>query len=250
MTRDEPQTDDVALVPDASPLAPGMKESDVHVHAPKAGHGWRDFFREIGIVMIGILLAIGCEQIVEEIHWTQEVQKARKALHNDIAELAAVFRYRIAVDKCVRQRLEVLGRIIEQPSNAPDVHDFTPAIGFALSTNVWQVQQSSQVLTHFNDEELFKLGSFYFQTANMQRLIDEESHSWQKLEVLIGRPSRLGPSDIANLRIALSEANVSNSLLVLIATEQMEEIKKLGVKLPATSPYALRMKQACMPVTG
>lgn len=227
-----------------------LEVTDMHVHPPKPTHSWREFFREIGIVVIGILLAIGFDQVVEEIHWHQEVQKARKALHNDIMDLTDILRYRLEAENCVRQRLATLDKIIEHPSDAPEVHDFSPGIGFALSTNVWQAQQYSQVLTHFKDEELFDLGAFYFQIANMQRIINEEAHSWQKLEVLIGQPSRLGPADIAGLRVASSEASASNSLIVLIARELLDGTQKLGIKVRARSSYAARLKQACEPITG
>ncbi|MBX9730390.1 MAG: hypothetical protein K2X59_03610, partial [Sphingomonas sp.] len=227
-----------------------VEGEDMHIHKPKPLHGFRETLGEIGIIVVGILLAIAFEQIVEEIHWSQEVQKAQKALHGDIAELSKVLRYRITVDKCVRQRIDTLDKIIEQPSSTPEVRNFSPGIGFALSTNVWQAQQYSQVLTHFDDDELSDLGAFYFQISNLQRVIDEESHSWQKLEVLIGRPSRLGPADIATLRTASSEARSSNSLIIAIAEEELAAAQKLGIRLPKGVPYSERMRQACAPITG
>ena len=40
-----------------------------HVHVPQEGiHSWREFFVHIAIVSIGLLLAIGLQQIVETIH--------------------------------------------------------------------------------------------------------------------------------------------------------------------------------------
>ncbi len=49
------------------PAAP-MSESP-HVHAPQQGiHTWRDFIVHIAVVTVGLLLAIGLQQIVETVH--------------------------------------------------------------------------------------------------------------------------------------------------------------------------------------
>jgi hypothetical protein len=41
----------------------------MHVHPPKAVHGWREFAKEIVIIVIGVLIAVGFEDVAEEIHW-------------------------------------------------------------------------------------------------------------------------------------------------------------------------------------
>jgi hypothetical protein len=53
------------------PAAP-MSEHP-HVHAPQQGiHTWRDFAIHIAVVAIGLLLAIGLQQVVEAIHHRQQ----------------------------------------------------------------------------------------------------------------------------------------------------------------------------------
>ena len=37
----------------------------MHVHLPKPLHGWREFTGEVGIIVLGVLIALGAEQVVE-----------------------------------------------------------------------------------------------------------------------------------------------------------------------------------------
>jgi type II secretory pathway pseudopilin PulG len=53
----------------------------MHVHLPKPLHGWRAFVGEVGIIVLGVLIALGAEQLVEAVHWRQETQIAREALN-------------------------------------------------------------------------------------------------------------------------------------------------------------------------
>ena len=47
-----------------------MDEDDLmDVHKPKPIHGWRDLVKEIGVIVIGVAIALAGEQGVEWLHW-------------------------------------------------------------------------------------------------------------------------------------------------------------------------------------
>ena len=43
------------------------------VHLPKPLHGWREFAGEVGIIVLGVLIALGAEQLIQTIHSQREV---------------------------------------------------------------------------------------------------------------------------------------------------------------------------------
>ena len=47
-----------------------------HPHLPKPMHGWRAFVGEVGIIVIGVLIALGAEQVVEAGHHRSQVAEA------------------------------------------------------------------------------------------------------------------------------------------------------------------------------
>ena len=47
-------------------------------HVPKPLHGWRQFFGEIGVIVIGVLIAIGFGQVAEMFNWRAQVREARR----------------------------------------------------------------------------------------------------------------------------------------------------------------------------
>jgi hypothetical protein len=58
----------------------------VHIHLPKPLHGWREFLGEVGIIFIGVLLAIGAEQTIEALHHRSQVHDAIDKLHAESLE--------------------------------------------------------------------------------------------------------------------------------------------------------------------
>lgn len=55
----------------------------MHVHRPKPLHGWREVSLEIGVIVIGIVIAIGLEQTVEFFHHQHQREQLAKALQRD-----------------------------------------------------------------------------------------------------------------------------------------------------------------------
>ena len=58
---------------------------DLEMHKPKAVHGWRELLTEIGIIVIGVLIALAAEQVVEWGRWREKIEVGRDAIHNEIA---------------------------------------------------------------------------------------------------------------------------------------------------------------------
>lgn len=52
----------------------------MHIHLPKPLHGWREFLAEVGIIVLGVLIALGAEQL----QLLQTVDQLR--VHNEMIE--------------------------------------------------------------------------------------------------------------------------------------------------------------------
>src|ERR1700684_4079700 len=78
----------------------------LEVHPPhQTAHSWRDFFIHIATIVLGLLIAIGLEQMVERIHEHYELRVAREALERELQSNRA----NMAADE--RDWLETLARL-------------------------------------------------------------------------------------------------------------------------------------------
>ena len=50
------------------------------IQLPKPLHGWRAFAGEVGTIVLGVLLALGAQELMQGLHWRSEVRETRKAL--------------------------------------------------------------------------------------------------------------------------------------------------------------------------
>jgi hypothetical protein len=223
------------------------------IHKPKPWHGVREFVKEYVIIVVGVLTALGAEQGVEWLHWRHEVRVARAAIHSEMATANQHFAYRVAAEACVARRLDALEPVIEKVAKHEPVPRLGPVIddpGNAYNDNIWQNYRAAQTLTHFDDKEAGLLGAYYMQIGNIRQLVNHESDAMSVLGVLQGDPGRLGPADIANLRVALQHARFDNALIAGIAVDELDSSKTLH--LPAPTLEDPRLKDICgpLPVLG
>ena len=77
----------------------------MHVHLPKPLHGWREFAGEVGIIVFGVLIALGAEQAIEAIHWHRQVSEFRQTVDAELGDDWAAYQYRIQQEPCVKRRI-------------------------------------------------------------------------------------------------------------------------------------------------
>jgi hypothetical protein len=217
------------------PAASDEAGEDMHIHKPKAAHGVREFLSEIGIIVVGVLIALALEQAVEWLHWSSEVQKARSSVHSEIAHNDQISALRAEAEPCVTRRLNAIEDVLEKAASrrpVAQVSDLRLPINYALDDSNWTAHRASQTVTHFNDDELDALGRYYLQLGNLVYFIHLEDDAWSDLSVLNGDPARLGSEDVAALRRSLQRARFYNRMIAGLSREELSKSKALGVAPP------------------
>jgi hypothetical protein len=196
----------------------------MHVHKPKPLRGMRETLGEIAVIVLGIVIAIALEQVVEQLHWRNEVRLARVSLHDEINTADHVFAFRVAARGCVDRRLDALGEIVERAARhepVPGLGTVMPDLGNAMMDSNWQTYRAAQTVAHFGDAELNDLGRFYAQMGDARFFFADEVGAMAALRTLHPDPARLGPADFANIRVALERARFDNALTADIAEAQL-----------------------------
>jgi hypothetical protein len=219
------------------------------VHKPKPWRGWREFLKEVGTIVLGVLIALGAEQAVEQLHWAREVRSARAGLTTEIGHDDRALAFRVAAEPCIARRLAALEGVIEKTAkreSVPQLGPVIPDIGNALNNSVWENYRAAQTLTHLDEQEQGYLGTYYMQIGNLRQFLNDETNTWEVLRVLQGDPARLGPLDVAGLRVAIQHARFDNQLIADIAAAQLTTSRRLHITPP--TPNAARLWLVCGPL--
>jgi hypothetical protein len=81
----------------------------MHFHLPEPLHGWREFTGEVGIIVIGVLIALGAEQVVEQWSWERKVQAAEDAMQRELFwDDAPEMIQRASIQPCIDAQLDAI----------------------------------------------------------------------------------------------------------------------------------------------
>jgi hypothetical protein len=161
---------------------------------PHAPHhpvtGWRDIFIHIGVVTVGLLIAIGLEQTVEYFHHRHQVAEIREALA--IERKINVVRFQTETEEMRRfvPQLKMnlaIYQYLRQHPGAPKEKWPGAFHLYSHNTNytdaVWKTAQGSNVLQYMPQTEVRKLTGFYNALKNLNDLnstkYDEKRESFR-----------------------------------------------------------------------
>ena len=187
----------------------------MHVHPPKPVHGWGEFIGEIGIIVIGISIALGAEQLLEARHWRHVVAEESAVLDKSVEGVWGVMTHRVAIQPCVDRRLAELAIVFDRHDSGQPLGIVGP-IGrpsiFTADRNALNMATADGSLSHMPlDRKLAYFGA-YGGYEIFARSGQEERDTWRSLKAL-NHAATLSPGDWTALRKAYDGAVDSNTIM-------------------------------------
>lgn len=142
--------------------------------------GWRAFAGEVGVIVIGVLIALAAQQAVDDWQWRQTVARTKSDLDKSIATSIANISERAAVDPCLTQRLTELatkvaasrGTWSADPYRLPGEANTAEATKFAVPvayrapsrtylSDVWEQAKAAGVLSHMAPADIARYADIF-----------------------------------------------------------------------------------------
>lgn len=213
----------------------GEEPQKMEIHRPKPVHSWRELLTEIGVVVVGVCIALTAEQAVEWMHWRNQVADAQQAIATEMASNLQGAIVRLKEQACVERRLDELGKILDAASrsgNLPPVGMIGAPSLHQWNSGVWESVLASQAASHFPRRNLSQLASSYnfVQLANSEHI--SETEVWAQLSAITGPGRRLDQASEAELRKDLSLARQYSRNLIGVSLNILSSVK------PQNLPYS------------
>lgn len=191
----------------------------MEIHKPKPVHSWREFLTEIGTIVIGVLIALAAEQIVEAIHWKHQVTEARAILTDEIAGAMQGGVIQMRATACVEHRLDELESILDSAAASgrlPPVGDISQPPTYGWPHGAWDSFVGSQAASHLDRQELADIGTDYMYILAYADAEPKMVMAWSKLENMVGPGRLIDREEVATLRAAITEARTTTRLVAFV----------------------------------
>jgi hypothetical protein len=201
----------------------------------------REFLFEILVVVIGVLIALGAQQVADALHWRAEVADARRALDKEITRNLGTIRGSMRQDVCKLAHLDALEawakESLEGRAGANPNQRFRSPGTSSFQTSAWDVAKASQVAGHFPLNEQLVYAQLYSGMENQQYVVLILRDYWRALTGFADKPS-LSAADASRLLELISITRQTTRIYHGNAPGLIESSKKLGgVEPPAQAPF-------------
>lgn len=136
----------------------------MEIHKPKPIHSLRELASEIGVIVVGILIALGLEQAIEAYHERERANVAREAIEAELLFSAAKAHVIFQMRDCSERQLVALSNAIGQGDQVAVQRLVATAqlpYPFTWSSAAWQSALASGASEHFTAEQLRSYSILY-----------------------------------------------------------------------------------------
>ncbi|HEY2753572.1 hypothetical protein [Phenylobacterium sp.] len=81
--------------------------------------GAREFLKEIGTIVIGVLIALGAEQVAVSLRDRHAAAEARAAVYTEIRLNLSYMQGRMATQACIERQLDEIGALLVKAGEGP-----------------------------------------------------------------------------------------------------------------------------------
>jgi hypothetical protein len=215
----------------------------MHFHLPKPLHGWREFAGEVGIIVVGVLIALAAEQVVETIHWKDEVAGARRSLDAQLADAKFSSIERVRYQACISRQLDRLDDIVSA-SDRPKIYQLNLSPIRVWGTSAWESASASGAVAHMSADER-NLYAGLFTITGLIGNMNRNEYDLSGEVRLLNRPRTLSEGMRDHLIQDIARLRQLNFILALGSRQWLDEAKPLHLPLPPEDADELRHPRPC-----
>jgi hypothetical protein len=220
----------------------------MHFHLPKPLHGWRAFAGEVAIIVLGVLIALGAEQLVQTAHERNLAAEARGNVRAEAATNIGFIRDRLTVQACIDRRIGELQAVLSRSGEgalAPQPTWVSRPPIWPFFFGRWEAATASGRNSLFTAREQARFSTLYRVFSEYDSDQAREQTVWSELRALEWWHGPLGPQARLAFAQALQQAKYLSWDLHYGGTYAVKLGRQMGL---ADKPVAPALHTICLPM--
>ena len=199
---------------------------------PKPLQGWRSFVGEVGIIVLGVLIALGAQQIAGNREQQLRADLSLAAVREELALDMGTYDERTLQEPCITRRLEEMTRILSEARRTrhlPIIKEIGRSIARPTLRTAWEEASQSGDIHQWPAADRIAIATLYSQQQPSDLLTLQEAGLWLRLQATEMMGSSVSDSDLSLLSDILGQVRYYNWNNAIDARQLVEQIAALGI---------------------
>jgi hypothetical protein len=206
------------------------------IHKPKPMHGLREFLSEIGVVVLGVLIALGAEQGVDALHWQHKIHQAVEAMRLELRDDDGPQGFvRIAVEPCFSAQLDGIQAAVESGKGRQEIGRLAAAYRPPFRTwdsDAWKSVISSDFGAHVSAEQMSDWSKPYRTLGDLAAVNAQERGDLMSLRPTRAASGHLTPPQEEVVLAAIQRLREDNRTMALLSRKQFFGLETYHMGVP------------------
>ncbi len=180
----------------------------MHFHLPKPLHGWREFAGEVGIIVLGVLIALGAEQVIEDVRWHQKVNRTEHELNQELHDDELSAYSWLTVHRCLEGELNSAKLAVRQARETGEIAPISPYDPplRLFTDDAWLNARSLEVADRMGPQIMRTYSRLYFFPTELKGNIVQLHQLAAELQPLVGGLHRVSVDEAGSYQRVMSQA--------------------------------------------
>jgi hypothetical protein len=200
--------------------------------SPNPWHDWRNDARELAIVVIGVLIALLAQQVVQGWEWKDKVAAAERAMrHEMLWDNGPQLYQRAVMHRCAVQRLDAIRSGVEAGAPRQQITALIDSYWvpyFSYDSIARDAANTSDVASHMPAGTMDLFAIVYTQMPPMTRDSEREAVDLAQLRAMNRNGGALSPAEQDKILSAVEVLRSDDHLMWLVAGWTMPKLRELG----------------------
>jgi hypothetical protein len=217
-----------------------------HIDAPdhKKVRSWEDFLKEVGTIVIGVLIALVADQAVDAWNWHKEVAIVEDSLDDELADSLFAAEERIKITECQHRTLDALDDLADKSHGTLVLRNTLVSRNRVWGSAAWDAAVASGTIAHMPHDtrntyaELFSFVRVFRDMNLRQQELWASINAYRHERAFTETSRDRFVETVAQLRSLTGTMNLG-------AKQFVEEAKPLKITLDPRDAAALREPLDC-----
>jgi hypothetical protein len=216
----------------------------VEIHRPKEVHSWREFTKEVGIIVIGVLIALFAEEALSDFHWRQEVRIVQDSLDDELSDTLFATMERVKIADCQRRTLDRLDDLADESRGRLLIHNAPVTRNRVWGTAAWDAAVASGTLAHMDHDTRNDYATLFSFVRLFRDLNLRQEELWATISAY-RRPRPLTETSRERFIEAVAQLRALTGTMNRGAEQFVELAKPLRIQLRPEDAAELRKPLQC-----
>jgi hypothetical protein len=220
----------------------------LEIHRPKKPiESWREFLVEVGIIVLGVVIALAAEEAVQHYNTRQEVAVVTDSLNDELSDALYSALERIKLDPCQQQSLARLDELADDDAPVLDAKAVPSPPLRLWSAAAWEAAVASGTIEDMPHDERNAYARLFSFVRSLGAWNERERQLWALVDTY-DRPRPTTPDSRRRFAETVAQLRALNQQITLASKQFVDAARPLHLRLPSDEAAKIEAPTRCAPL--